>query len=132
MEESKGFKVEDKRHFLKEERPEKNKPEKSQTVSEAVPPPQEKSRTTSETALPPVFFSTFIASLSSSALVNMGEIPDPTTGKYQKNLMLAKQTIEILEMLKEKTRGNLDNEEDGLLNNILFDLRVRYVKLVRK
>jgi len=118
MEEPKGFKVEDKRRIFKEDKTEKEK--------------QEKSQATSKTVLPPVNFSTFIVSLSSSTLVHLGEIPDPITGKKEKNLDLAKQTIEILEMLKEKTKGNLDNEEEGLLNNILFDLRVKYVKLSGK
>jgi hypothetical protein len=120
MEEPKGFKVDDKRRILKEEQPQEKKEEPKEK--------KEKQQTPTEKVLPPVTFSSFIVSLSSSALIHMGEISDPITGNYQKNLLLAKQTIEILELLKEKTRANLDKEEEGILNNILFDIRLRYVK----
>lgn len=116
MEEEKGYKVEDKRRIFKEDTaPEQTEKKTEETQANTVP-------------LPPVNFSTFILSLSSSALVHLGEIPEPSTGKYQKNLQLAKQTIDILEMLKEKTNGNLDSEETSLLTRVLFDLRVKYVK----
>lgn len=77
-----------------------------------------------------VSFSTFILSLNTAALVHLGEIPDPITQKKQTNLFLAKQTIDTLEMLKEKTKGNLSVEEEKLLESILFDLKLKYVKLV--
>ncbi|MCD6320508.1 MAG: DUF1844 domain-containing protein [Candidatus Desulfofervidaceae bacterium] len=115
-EEKKGYKVEDKRKAFRKD-----------SVSEQTEKKAKKAQTDS-VPLPPINFSTFIISLSSSALVHLGEIPEPSTGKYQKNLQLAKQTIDILEMLKEKTTGNLDSEEESLLTNVLFDLRVKYVK----
>lgn len=73
-------------------------------------------------------FSTFILSLSTSALVHLGELPDPITNKKEINLQLAKQTISIIEMLKEKTKGNLTSEEEKLINNVLYDVRVKYIK----
>jgi hypothetical protein len=73
-------------------------------------------------------FSSFIFSLSTSALFHLGEVPDPVTQKREKDLPLAKQTIDILGMLKEKTRGNLTSEEGKLLENLLADLRWRYIR----
>jgi hypothetical protein len=77
---------------------------------------------------PEINFPTFIVSLNASALLHLGAIEDPTTGQKTKNLPMAKQTIDILSMLEEKTAGNLNNEEKNLLKNILYDLRLMYVK----
>lgn len=81
-----------------------------------------------DSQLPKINFSTFIFSLNSSALYHLGLVPDPTTGKKEKNLLLAKQSIDILGMLDEKTQGNLTNDEEKLLRHILHDLRLMYVK----
>ena len=78
-------------------------------------------------ALPDIDFSTFVLSLASSALMHLGEIPDPTSGAKSKDLPLAKQTIDIVAMLHEKTKGNLDAAEENLLQSVLYDLRVKYV-----
>ena len=76
-------------------------------------------------ALPEIDFGTFVMSLASSVLVHLGEINHPeATGK---NLPLAKQTIDILGMLREKSRGNLTQEEAQVLDNLLYDLRMKYV-----
>jgi len=72
-------------------------------------------------------FISFVLSLSSSALMAMGEIPDPTTGKYEKDFCTAMETIQILELLSEKTMGNLTSEERGVLESVLIDLRFKYV-----
>lgn len=79
-------------------------------------------------SMPELDFSTFIMSLNASALYNLGAIPDPTTGQKTKNVSMAKQTIDIIGMLKEKTRGNLNEDEKNLIENILHDLRLMYVK----
>ena len=81
-----------------------------------------------EKELPAINFSTFIFSLNSSALVHLGAIPDPTTGNTQKELSIAKQTIDILAMLEEKTRGNLTDDEHKLLTHMLHDLRIKFVQ----
>ena len=78
--------------------------------------------------LPTINFATFIFSLNSSALVQLGMMEDPMTGEKSENLPLAKQTIDILSMLEEKTKGNLDTDEAAMLKNILYDLRIHYVK----
>ncbi len=73
-------------------------------------------------------FSTFILSLSTSALVHLGELPDPVTNEKGTNLQLAKQTISVIELLKEKTKGNLTEEEEKLMDTVLYDVRLKYVK----
>ena len=78
--------------------------------------------------LPKIDFSTFVFSLNSSALVHMGLLEEPSTQTRMQNLPLAKQTIDILAMLEEKSRGNLTEDEDRMLKNILYDLRILYVK----
>jgi hypothetical protein len=79
--------------------------------------------------LPDVTFSAFIMSLNTSALYHLGEIADPATGKKERDLTLAKHAIDTLKLLQEKTSGNLTAEEKGLLEDILFDLKLRYVKV---
>ena len=78
--------------------------------------------------MPRVDFSTFILSLYSSALVQMGEMPDPATGERYKDLEVARQTIDMISMLEEKTRGNLNADEDNLVKNLIHELRMAYVK----
>ncbi len=77
---------------------------------------------------PTIDFYTFVLSLASSAFVHLGDAPDPETGQATPpNLPLAHQTIDILDMLREKTRGNLSAEEEKFMENLLTDLRLRYV-----
>ncbi len=80
-----------------------------------------------QTALPPLDFSTFILSLGSSAMVNLGMVPAPGAEAPAVDLAAAKQIIDILAILEEKTRGNLDDSEQKLLQSLLYDLRVQYV-----
>jgi hypothetical protein len=77
--------------------------------------------------MPEIDFSTFVLSLSSSALLHLGLIENPHTKRIDRNLELAKQTIDILGMIKDKTRGNLSHDEDNLIENLLTDLRLKYV-----
>jgi hypothetical protein len=76
-----------------------------------------------------ITFSTFILSLNTAALVHLGELPDPLTKEKKVDLVLAKQVIDTLEMLREKTKGNLTPEEEELFKSILFDLKLHFVKL---
>ena len=78
--------------------------------------------------MPKMNFATFIFSLNHSALVHLGAVKDPTSGETVKDLALAKQTIEILSLLQEKTQGNLSEEETKMLESILYDLRIIYVR----
>jgi len=82
-----------------------------------------------EESLPSIDFATFVLSLSHSALMHLGEAPNPETGKLEKSLGMARQTIDLISMLEEKTKGNLTGDEERLLGQILYDLRMRYVEL---
>lgn len=74
-------------------------------------------------------FYTFVLSLASSAFVHLGDAPHPETGAtVEPDLLVAKQTIDILAMLKEKTKGNLTEEEERFLEKLLTDLRLRFVQ----
>jgi hypothetical protein len=81
---------------------------------------------------PELTFATFLLSLSTSAIVSLGELPDPLKNEQCVNLSLAKQTISIIEILKEKTKGNLDDDEDRLIEGILYDLRLKYVNAAKE
>jgi len=131
-EEEKGFIIKDRRSFdekgeLKDIEPEKDtkaEGEKKEAESKAEAPEEE----TGRPPLPEVNFSTLIFSLSSSALFHFGEIADPQTGEKKKDLPLAKHAIDTIAMLKEKTEGNLTEEEQKFIDSVLNDLRWRYVK----
>jgi hypothetical protein len=88
-------------------------------------PPQQRQ------ALPEIDFATLILSLASSVLQHLGEVPDGE-GKTERDLPLAKQTIDLLALLQEKTKGNLDEPEEKLLQSVLYDLRIKYVDASKK
>lgn len=113
--EDKGFTFIDRRRIFREGAEEAPQPEKE------APQPKEE-------APPEIDFVSFTLSLSSQAIIQFGDIADPMSGKKEKNLHLAKQTIDLLALLKEKTKGNLTGEEQELLDRILYDLRMRYVR----
>ena len=133
--EGKGFVIKDRRRFTEEGEPkEETAPEeqaeepKSTTQEEAKDRAKKEEEVTEEMPFPEINFSTFIFSLNTSALLHLGEIPDPATGKQQEDLAMAKQTIDLIAMLQEKTRGNLAPDEENLVKHILYDLRLRYVQ----
>ena len=74
----------------------------------------------------PVTFSSFIVSLAGSAMMHLGEAPHPGTGEPQTNLALARNTIDLLSLMQDKTKGNLDEEEKGLLNTLVVELNSKY------
>lgn len=78
--------------------------------------------------LPKIDFSSFVLSLYSSGLVQLGKVEDPSTGKKTVHLDLAKHTIDIIAMLEEKTRGNLNEEEQNLLKALLSEIRMAFVE----
>jgi len=126
-----GFTIKDKRAFdiegkIKEEA--RKEPEHEAKKDEKA----EERRQGEFTSLPEVNFSSFILSLSSSILLHLGEIADPQSGEKKKDLALAKQTIDIITLLKDKTKGNLTEEEQKLLEHLLYDLRMRFVKASQK
>jgi hypothetical protein len=131
-EEEKGFILKDRRSFdekgdLKDETEKKEEKKTAPKEEEAGKPEKE----TQRAPLPEVNFNSLIFSLSSSALFHLGEIADPQTGQKNQDLPIAKHTIDTIGMLKEKTKGNLDDEEEKFLEGILTDLRWRYVKATK-
>lgn len=76
-------------------------------------------------------FSNFILSLNTSALIHLGDLPDPQTRERIYDIQSAKQTVDILELLKTKTEGNLDSEEFRLLDDVIYDLRMKYIKIMQ-
>lgn len=79
-------------------------------------------------APPPPDFSSFIFSISTTVLMDLGEIEHPIEKKMMLNLVMAKHSIDVLDMLKEKTKGNLTESEKALIENIVTDLKLRYFK----
>ena len=77
--------------------------------------------------MPPIDFVAFISSLAATALMHLGEKLSPDQPDGMKNLSAAKQMIDLLDLLKVKTSGNLAKEETDMLDNILYNLRMRYV-----
>ena len=75
----------------------------------------------------PIGFDTFVLGLASTALIHLGEGPDPDTGSVKVNLVLAKQSLDLLEMLFHKTKGNLTPDEERLFQSVLTDLRLKFV-----
>ena len=75
-------------------------------------------------------FAMFVAGLGTQALVHLGDVPDPGTGETKTQLGAAKYTIDVLALLEEKTAGNLTDEENGHLEGLLYELRMRYVSAV--
>ncbi|HLB58590.1 MAG TPA: DUF1844 domain-containing protein [Bdellovibrionota bacterium] len=94
---------------------------------------EEKQSTTQSQGAPFIIdFSTFLVSIGSAALIGMGLAKNPSTGLFEKNLESAKQHIELLTLLKEKTKGNLTKEETQLLDALLYDTRMRYVEVAQE
>lgn len=82
--------------------------------------------------LPKVDFSTFVLSLGTTALYQLGVMSNPASGEVaDPDPLIAQQTIDTLEMLRDKTRGNLNDEERKLIDSLLFELRMRFVELGR-
>ncbi len=125
----KGYTVKDRRfHQLSEE--EKAEARKAGSSQEQAFKEAAQKAAAGAAPSPDITFSSLIFSLSSTAFMHLGAIPDPNTGKTEKDLPLAKQTIDLLGVLREKTRNNLDSEEENLFDHLLYDLRMAYIKEV--
>jgi len=127
--EDKGFKVKDRRKIFDTEAKEAKEGRSEEKTAEKA---QADTASQDTTVLPEINFSTFILSLSTSTLMHLGELPNPETNQIEKNLPLAKQTIDLIDMLKKKTEGNLDQDEDQLITNLLYDLKLKYVAAIKK
>jgi len=137
--EDKGFTVKDKRFFQQsdEEKDRLREASKQQeTARETYETEANKSQSTAgpkaEGPMPEISFASFIMSLGTSVFFHLGDLPHPETGVADKNLPMAKQTIDLLGILREKTRHNLTPEEENIFDHLLYDLRMRYVKEIAK
>jgi hypothetical protein len=141
-----GFTVKDRRRFsetgdVRESGPVQSSepkeppapPPPPEAPSESGPPAPEAERLAAAPgeAAEAVNFSTFVLGLSTQALLHLGEIPNPATRALETDLDAARQVIDILGMLADKTRNNLEPGEQSLLESALYDLRMRYVELRR-
>ena len=136
-----SFTITDKRRFIVDDlggiKPEGEVvPEEKKKTSKASESFREKPQTKFSQddvgSLPGIDFSTFILSLSSSAILHLGLMENPYTKTVERNLPLAKQTIDIIAMLKDKTKGNLSDDEENLITHLLTDLRFKYVNELNK
>jgi hypothetical protein len=148
-EKSKGFKVQDRRRFSPEGAPRAEAEDSSPSDTSAAsgptapeaPPQMDPTAAASARAqyagaqrapeAEEIGFANFVVGLSLEALAALGEIPDPSSGQRRSDLRAARQFIDIIGMLREKTSGNLDGDEENLIETILFDLRMKYVELAR-
>lgn len=132
---SKGFKVEDRRRFSETGDARPNAPETTaaQSIGSTTEAEAGAGFSGPHPAPPPLDlnFSTFVISLSTQALAHLGEIPHPIDNSTAVDLAAARQLIDILGILKDKTKGNLDATESGLLDHVLYDLRLKYVERAR-
>ena len=80
--------------------------------------------------LPTLDFSTFVLGIIGSALVHLGDAPDPE-GRGERNLLLARHDIDLLGLIQEKTKGNLTGDEERLLDQAVYDLRMRFIEVSR-
>ncbi len=147
-EEQSDFKVSDRRKFdadgnLREESAEEETAQEAgeTPLEEPVVEPEglghepagtESEATEEEGAAGEINFTTFILSLGTQAMVALGLIPDPTTSESSVSLTNAKQMIDILSMLRDKTQGNLEASDTTLLDNLLYDLQMHFVELSTK
>jgi len=138
--ESRGFKVQDRRRFVDADdrtaaapEPETRHEEPAPAASAAAPepPPHVHDDDVEQGGFGEMSFSTFVMGLTTQALMHLGEIPDPVHQNVHHDLPAAKQMIDLLGILREKTKGNLDAAEEQLLGEMLYDLRMRYVEVAR-
>lgn len=137
--ESRGFKVQDRRRFSPEtgeprvtEEPEKPEVKTVPQPEPSPPPPQQERGARDASAKIEISFASFILGLSTQALMYMGEMPPVPGQPPMTDFAAAQQMIDVLAMLQQKTKGNLDAGEAAMLENALFDLRMRYVDLAKK
>ena len=151
QDDKRGFKVQDRRRFSSEGETKEGAEETASQSSESLDIKSKPSAAASQTASKPqaapsnpaagqqskepppeLTFAAFLWSLSEQALAALGEIPDPTSGQVTNDLVLAQQMIDIIIMLRDKTRGNLDAHEQAMLQEILSSLQMKYVELARQ
>ena len=131
-----AFKVTDRRQFTSEGETRSSVPEASESPEKISEKPSEESveaddspdaATASEKPPETIDFAQFVYSLATTTMVHLGEIAEPTTGQKMENIEAARQMIDILSILQEKTEGNLTSDESKLLEGLLYELRMKFV-----
>ena len=126
--ENKEFTIRDRRSSAQENTAEPAE-KASKVGTDADHPSEIKGDPQKETVpLPELDFTSFLLSLATTVQMSLGAIPNPQTNLQAQNLPAAKQMIDIISMLKEKTKGNLSNEEQALIDSILYNLRMHYIR----
>ena len=120
--EGEGFVIKDHRSSQLSEEEAQSKSAQEESASESGAADDQQAQVPME-----IDFSTFILSLTSSAFYHLGDMADPTTGKKETNLPAVRQTIDMLGMLKDKTKGNLTEDEAKLLEQLIYELQMKYV-----
>jgi len=140
---SRGFRVTDRRRFTEDSEAQEGTQEgtrESEEAGAAAPEPEPAAAASlgpdpgpagGPSPDEPVSFSTFLLGLSTQALLHLGDIESPVSGKVERDLGAARHVIDILGILQAKTKNNLEQAEERLLEAVLYDLRMRYVELVR-
>lgn len=131
-----GFKVIDRRQFTpqgqirrkaQQEPPQSKAPPKEEGPSAASSKGEVSQESPGSDGSEAMDFSSFLLSLATTGMVHLGEIPEPTTGQRSENVDAARQMIDILSILEEKTKGNLSAEEAHLLDSLLYELRMKFL-----
>ncbi len=124
----KGFTIVDKRSFDTDGEERELKDQVEATPEEPAEKEPETAASRDDPQMPQIDFVTFVLSLYHSVGCHLGQAPNPETKTCEENLPLAKESIDILGMLQEKTQGNLTGEEERILSEVLFNLRMAYIK----
>ncbi len=112
----------------KEEPPKASQEEKPKPEAAQEPDQKEEAKPTAEQDPGQgVNFASFLLSLATTGMVHLGEMPEPSTGQKMEDLEAARKMIDILGILREKTQGNLSAEESHLLENVLYELRMKFM-----
>ena len=128
--EEQAFTITDKRGFREEgeaRAPEDSQKPQEKPITEPSSKEEAKSAPQDIPPRPAIDFPSYLLSYYTQGLVLMGEIPNPYTNKKEEDIEAARHTIDILNMLEEKTKGNLSNDERQLLENVLYELRMKYM-----
>ena len=135
--EDQGFKVSDKRAFDEEGKPREDAAQEARNKPEPEKVPGGKPRATAPEEPPPgtggrIDFPSYILSYYTQGLVLLGEVPNPYTNQKEEDLEAARHTVDILGMLRDKTKGNLTPEEAQLLESVLYEVRMKYMAKTNK
>ena len=132
-----GFRVTDKRLFGEDGKPREDAAEEVRSDPELAKAPGSKPQTAAAGEAPPgtggqIDFPSYVLSYYTQSLVLLGEVLNPYTNKKEEDLEAARHTVDILGMLKDKTKGNLSADEAQLLDSVLYEVRLKYMAKIKQ